>query len=302
MISLSTTIICRVAFGIRFDEEAHEKRKFDELLEESATMLTSFYDSFLYLDWIDKFIGLTNRLVKNFKKYDEFYEELIEKHLDPNSPKSIEGDILDLLLQLKKDKLTPIDLTFEDIKATVMNVLLAESYTSAAALLWTVTAFMKNPKAMKTVQEEIRKSVKKGGILNEYEIQNLPYFYSSISDGSYRTQRDQCSVSGSLSTLGLVVSKDSIIVDPENIEAIRDCSKPTLITVVQSFIELWYEECEMSYRKLKEFLTTTPILTLPFQNEGSTIYCDAFGIFLGCIFKQQGWVIVNTITQLKLTE
>ncbi|KAK6791686.1 hypothetical protein RDI58_010767 [Solanum bulbocastanum] len=46
MISLRTAIICRVDFGIRFDEEAHEKRKFDELLEESATMFTSFYDFF----------------------------------------------------------------------------------------------------------------------------------------------------------------------------------------------------------------------------------------------------------------
>ncbi|XP_049387148.1 5-OH-xanthotoxin synthase-like isoform X2 [Solanum stenotomum] len=185
MISLSTTIICRVAFGIRFDEEAHEKRRFDELLEESATMLTSFYvfDFFSYLGWIDKLVGLTNRLEKNFKDLDEFYEELVEKHVDPNRPKSMEGDILDLLLQLKKDKLTPIDLTLEDIKAIVMNVLLAGSDTSAAAVIWTMTALMKNPKAMKKVQEEMRKSFKKKrDILNEDDIQNLPYFKAVIKE------------------------------------------------------------------------------------------------------------------------
>ncbi|KAL3360122.1 hypothetical protein AABB24_016561, partial [Solanum stoloniferum] len=185
MISLSTTIICRVAFGIRFDEEAHEKRRFDELLEESATMLTSFYvsDFFSYLGWIDKLAGLTNRLEKNFKDLDEFYEELVEKHVDPNRPKSMEGDILDLLLQLKKDKLTPIDLTLEDIKAIVMNVLLAGSDTSAAAVIWTMTALMKNPKAMKKVQEEMRKSFKKKrDILNEDDIQNLPYFKAVIKE------------------------------------------------------------------------------------------------------------------------
>ncbi|XP_055813952.1 5-OH-xanthotoxin synthase-like [Solanum dulcamara] len=185
MMSLSTTIICRVAFGIRFDEEAHEKRRFGELLEESATTLSSFFvsDFFPYLRWIDKFTGLTDRLEKNFKDLDEFYEELIEQHLNPNRPKSMEGDILDLLLQLKKDELTPIDLTLEDIKAIVMNVLLAGSDTSAAAVIWAMTALMKNPKAMKKVQEEIRKSVgKKDDILNEDDIQNIPYFKAVIKE------------------------------------------------------------------------------------------------------------------------
>ncbi|MCD7464919.1 hypothetical protein HAX54_000189 [Datura stramonium] len=99
-------------------------------------MLTSFFvsDFFPYLSWIDKFTGLRDRLEKNFKDLDDFYEELIELHLDPKRPKSMEGDILDVLLQLKKEKLTPIDLTFEDIKAIIMNVLLAGSDTSAAAM------------------------------------------------------------------------------------------------------------------------------------------------------------------------
>ncbi|PHT27574.1 hypothetical protein CQW23_32824 [Capsicum baccatum] len=185
MITLSTTINCRVAFGIRFDEEAHEKRRFDELLEESATMLTSFFvsDFFPYLGWIDKLTGLTDRLEKNFKNLDEFYEELIEQRLDPNKPKSMEGDLLDILLQLKKEKSTPIDLTLEDIKAILMNVLLAGSDTSAAAVVWAMTALIKNPKVMKKVQEEIRRSVgKKGDILNEDDIQNLPYFKAMIKE------------------------------------------------------------------------------------------------------------------------
>ncbi|KAM3357136.1 hypothetical protein P3S68_023850 [Capsicum galapagoense] len=175
---------CRVVFGIRFDEEAHAKRRFDELLEESATMLTSFFvsDFFPYLAWIDKLTGLTDRLEKNFKNLDEFYEELIEQHLDPNKPKSIEGDLLDILLQLKKEKSTSIDLTLEDIKAILMNVLLAGSDTSAAAIIWAITTLIKNPKVMKKVQEEIRRSVgKKDGILNEDDIQNLPYFKADMT-------------------------------------------------------------------------------------------------------------------------
>uniref|UniRef100_M1D464 Cytochrome P450 n=1 Tax=Solanum tuberosum TaxID=4113 RepID=M1D464_SOLTU len=122
MILLSSSIIFKVAFGIRYDEESHESRRFYFLFEEAATMMTSFFvsDFFPSLNWIDKLTGLTNRLDKNFKELDEIYEELIKQHLNPNRPKSMEGDILDVLLQLKKEKSTPIDLTLEDIKAIVM--------------------------------------------------------------------------------------------------------------------------------------------------------------------------------------
>jgi len=84
--------------------------------------MASFFvsDFFPSLSWIDKLTGVTARLEKIFNDLDEFYKELIEQHLNPNRPKSMEGDILDILLQLKKEKSTPIDLTLEDIKALVM--------------------------------------------------------------------------------------------------------------------------------------------------------------------------------------
>ncbi|KAM3249822.1 hypothetical protein P3L10_011592 [Capsicum annuum] len=185
MISLSSNIILRVAFGIRYDEESHERKRFNFLLEESEAMLINFFfsDFFPSLSWIDKFIGNISRLEKNFKAMDELYEELIEQHLNPNRPKSMEGDILDILLQLKKEKSTPIDLTLEHIKAIAMNVLLAGSSTTAAVVIWTMTALMKNPKAMKKVQEEIRKSIQKNGnIVNENDIQNLPYLKAVIKE------------------------------------------------------------------------------------------------------------------------
>ncbi|KAH0634462.1 hypothetical protein KY290_037875 [Solanum tuberosum] len=182
--SLTSTIICRVAFGIRYDEEAHERRRFDELLIETQAMMASFFVSnfFPSLSWIDKLTGLTDRLENNFKNLDNFYEELIEQHLNPKRPKSMEGDILDLLLQLKKEKSTPIDLTLEDVKALAMDVLVAGSDTSAAVIVWAMTALMRNPRAMKKVQAEIRQSIGKKGVVNEDDIQNMPYFKEVIKE------------------------------------------------------------------------------------------------------------------------
>ncbi|XP_059309759.1 5-OH-xanthotoxin synthase-like [Lycium ferocissimum] len=185
MISLTSTIICRVAFGVGFDEEAHKRKRFDYILAETQAMIASFFvsDFFPCLGWIDKLTGLTYRLERNFKDLDEFYEELIEQHHNPSRPKSMEGDIIDLLLQLRKEKSAPIDLTLEDIKGLLMvSFHFFGSDTSAAAIVWAMTALMKNPKSMKKVQEEIRKSIGVKGIVNEDDIQNMSYLKAVIKE------------------------------------------------------------------------------------------------------------------------
>ncbi|XP_049407854.1 5-OH-xanthotoxin synthase-like [Solanum stenotomum] len=184
VISLTTTIICRIAFGVRYDEETHERRKLDELLKVTEEMLACFFvsDYFPLFGWMDKLSGKINRLEKIFKDLDEFYEELIEQHLNPNRPKSMEGDIIDVLLQLKKEKSTSIDLTIDNIKAIIMNMLVGGVNTSASTIIWAMTALIAKPNAMKKVQAEIREFVGKKSIVNEEDIQNLPYFKSVIKE------------------------------------------------------------------------------------------------------------------------
>ncbi|XP_004247901.2 5-OH-xanthotoxin synthase [Solanum lycopersicum] len=184
VISLTTTIICRIAFGVRYDEETRDGRRFNELLKVTEEMLAGFFitDYFPLLGWIDKLSGKINKLEKIFKDLDEFYEGLIKQHLNPNRPKSMEGDIIDLLLRLKKDKSTPINLTLDNIKAIIMDMLIGGTDTSAAAVVWAMTALISKPNAMKKVQAEIREMVGKKSIVNEDDIRNLPYFKAVIKE------------------------------------------------------------------------------------------------------------------------
>ncbi|KAM3376339.1 6,7,8-trihydroxycoumarin synthase [Capsicum galapagoense] len=184
VMSLTSTIICRIAFGIWYDEEAHGKRRFKELLAVTQEMAAGFFfsDYFPLFGWLDKFFGNINRLEKNCKELDEFYEELIEQHLKPNRPKSMEGDIIDLLLQLRKEQSTPMELTLDNIKGILMNVFIGGTETSATLVVWTMTALIKNPKIMKKVQEEIRKSIGNKGIVNEDDVQNMPYLKAVIKE------------------------------------------------------------------------------------------------------------------------
>jgi cytochrome P450 len=120
--TLSSAVICRVAFGKRYDENGHEKKRFKELFSESQAMLAGFFfsDYFPSLSWVDKLTGIVARLERIFKELDSFYQELIEEHLDPNRPQMMKGDIIDLLIQLKEDQNSQFDITWDDIKAVLM--------------------------------------------------------------------------------------------------------------------------------------------------------------------------------------
>ncbi|CAN1819146.1 Cytochrome P450 83B1 [Linum perenne] len=177
MTSLTSTIICRVAFGKRYEEEGIERSRFQSLLKETQVMFTSFYfsDHFPFLSFIDRLSGLINRLDKNFKEFDAFYQEVIDEHLDPKRDKPEQEDILDVLLQIWKDRSFKVQLTFDNIKAILMNVFIGGTDTSAAAVVWAMTYLMKNPLTMEKAQKEVRNAI-------EEDIQQLSYLKAVVKE------------------------------------------------------------------------------------------------------------------------
>ncbi|CBI19820.3 unnamed protein product, partial [Vitis vinifera] len=119
---------------------------------------------------------------KNFKEFDLFYQEIIDEHLDPNRPEPEKEDITDVLLKLQKNRLFTIDLTFDHIKAVLMNIFLAGTDTSAATLVWAMTMLMKNPRTMTKAQEELRNLIGKKGFVDEDDLQKLPYLKAIVKE------------------------------------------------------------------------------------------------------------------------
>ncbi|KAK8527646.1 hypothetical protein V6N12_054851 [Hibiscus sabdariffa] len=189
LMCLSNTIICRLGFGKRYDDEGSERSRFHGLLNETQAMLTSFSfsDYFPLMGWLDRLTGFHNRLEKTYKELDTFYQELIDEHLDPNRPKPEENDIIDVLLQISKDGGFPFDLTTDHIKAILMNVFVAGTDSSAATVTWVMSFLMKNPKYLKRTQAEVRSFIGKKGFLNEDDIQSLTYLKAVIKE-TFRLQ------------------------------------------------------------------------------------------------------------------
>ncbi|GKC80905.1 putative reverse transcriptase domain-containing protein, partial [Tanacetum coccineum] len=62
------------------------------------------------------------------------------------------------------------------------------------------------------------------------------------------------------------------------------------------------EEQELAFQTLKDKLCNAPVLALPDGPEDFVVYCDAFGLGLGCVLMQRGKVIAYASRQLKIHE
>ncbi|CAL0328141.1 unnamed protein product [Lupinus luteus] len=186
IMSLSSAIICRIAFGRRYEGEGAERSRFHGLLNEAQAMFLTFFvsDYIPFMGWVDKFTGSLTRLENIFKELDVFFQEVVDEHLDPNRERGTkeEEDIVDVLLELKKEGHLSIDLTNDHIKAIIMDILVAATDTSAATSVWAMTGLMKNPRVMKKAQQEIRNLYGKKDFLNEEDIEKLIYLKAVIKE------------------------------------------------------------------------------------------------------------------------
>ena len=109
-----------------------------------------------------------------------------------------------------------------------------------------------------------------------------------------------------------MVTKEDISIDPAKVEAIVNWPKPANITEIISFLGLagyykrfvngfsslvapltkltrknvkfeWNDECEKSFKELKNRLISALILTVPSSSGSYVIYNDAFRKGLGCV-------------------
>lgn len=104
--------------------------------------------------------------------------------------------------------------------------------------------------------------------------------------------------------LGYLISKDSICIDPDRTQAIRDCPVPRdakevaryigMVSYFSNFIQnfsdiasplnelrkknkkfVWSDECQASFVKLKNCIVNPPVLAVPDYNKPFILYCDA---------------------------
>jgi hypothetical protein len=131
--------------------------------------------------------------------------------------------------------------------------------------------------------------------------------------------------------LGHVISDEGIVVDPTKVEAIMEWLAPMNVPEVRSFMGLagyyqwfiegfskianpitelqkknkkfvWTEKCAEEFQRLKELLTTTPILKVPDMDADFLVCTDASKEGLGGVLMQDGQVITYISRKLRRHE
>jgi hypothetical protein len=120
--------------------------------------------------------------------------------------------------------------------------------------------------------------------------------------------------------LGHIINRDGLAVDPKKVAVILDWKAPKDVRGIKSFIRMvgyyrrfiegfskivrpmtallakkvvfkWTPACQESFEKLKQKLTTAPVLVLSDVHKPFAVYCDASYTGLGCVLMQEGKVV-----------
>ncbi|VVB04117.1 unnamed protein product [Arabis nemorensis] len=184
-LSLTVGVICKAAFGVSFHGTVLNNERFDKLILESFLFLGSFSasDFFPNCGWIlDWLTGLQGRRERSVRDLDAFYEQMFDLHKHGNK-EGVE-DFVDLLLRLEKEEavLGYGKLTRNHIKAILMNVLIGAIGTSAITMTWAMAELMRNPRAMKKVQSEIRNQMENRAMITLDDVDEFHYLKMVIKE------------------------------------------------------------------------------------------------------------------------
>ncbi|KAI3941392.1 hypothetical protein MKW92_022202 [Papaver armeniacum] len=133
LISLIDRILSRAVFGKTFQsrDQSSDGRLQDILLETMAVIGGfSASDYFPSVGWIfDRITGVHGRIEKCFHDSDDFFQQIIDMHLNRERQISEHEDLIDVLIKIKKDGTSTTDLTNDHIKAILWVRSLSYSYS-----------------------------------------------------------------------------------------------------------------------------------------------------------------------------
>ncbi|XP_050207096.1 cytochrome P450 71D11-like [Mercurialis annua] len=156
--SLPSTITARAAFGSKcllYQEE------FIQITKEILDIMAGFglADLFPSIKLLSTITGVRYRLKKLHKRVDFVLEKIIDGHRISRDESNIsieDEDIVHVFLKLQEQGNLEFPLTTDSIKAVILDIFVGGTDTSAALTEWAMSELMKNPKAMRKAQAEVR--------------------------------------------------------------------------------------------------------------------------------------------------
>lgn len=181
LITTSNNIVSRSALGRVYDSENDTVG----VLVRGVVDLVgafNFKDVFPYLWWVDVLTGFNSKVKVASKALHDFLDEVIDDHVKSNTTDDAKRDIVDILLHLQKAGKIDIELSRENLKAILLDMFVAGTDTTATAMDWTMAELIKAPRIMKKVQEEVRRVAGNKPMVEESDIDQMPYLRCVVKE------------------------------------------------------------------------------------------------------------------------
>ncbi|KAI9116495.1 hypothetical protein K1719_012662 [Acacia pycnantha] len=180
--TLTNSIVARVAFGKKTGNVEQILQNIEQAQQISSGFLISdFYPSLKFLSIIT---GMRARIMKLHKDGDKVFDDIIREHKEKkiNNVEVVEEDLVDVLLQIQEDNDFDIPLSLDNIKAVINDVFFGGTETAATTIVWAMSELLKNPKAMKEAQEEVRRVYRGKGYVDESNLHQLKFLSAVIKE------------------------------------------------------------------------------------------------------------------------
>ncbi|CAA0840915.1 Cytochrome P450 76C2 [Striga hermonthica] len=123
--------------------------------------------------------GVRRHMTVHFGKVIDLFSGLINERLQKGKP-SQNSDVIDVLLAASKD--TPDEIDRTHIERLCLDLFVAGTDTTSSTLEWAMAEALKNPDKMKAAQKELEQVIGKGKVLEEADIQRLPYLRCFVKE------------------------------------------------------------------------------------------------------------------------
>ncbi|XP_062000062.1 cytochrome P450 736A117-like [Rosa rugosa] len=193
-LKLTNDVICRVAMGRKYSDCGEGRgRMFMELSVELTEFFTRFNigDYIPWLAWFTRVNGFDAKLDDLAKRVDAFIDMVIQEHMDKsnngnddgmNNDNEDEKDLVDVLLSVQKETAVGFPIDRVSIKAIILDIFTGGTDTTYTALEWTMSELLKNPTAMKKLQNEVRGMVGNKKDVTEDDLAGMHYLNAVITE------------------------------------------------------------------------------------------------------------------------
>ncbi|KAM0027693.1 putative 3,9-dihydroxypterocarpan 6A-monooxygenase [Helianthus debilis subsp. tardiflorus] len=184
LLRLTSNVISRMFMSKRCSEEEDESGDLTKIISKSAELIGTFNlsDHIWFFKNLD-LQGLGKSSKDIHRRFDALMERVMREHEEARKQKTGETkDLLNILLDISEDESMEINLTPENIKAFIQDILAAGTDTSAITMEWALAELINHPNIMKKAVEEIDQVVGKSRLVQESDIPNLPYLQAIVKE------------------------------------------------------------------------------------------------------------------------